>query len=410
MVKSDIKKYAELLIKTGVNLQKGEMLVISAPVNAVELVRETTKQAYKNGASNVNVLWNDEVVTKMGYKYRTKKQLAEVPDWIVQQREYFIDKKIAYLVIISDDPENLKGINPEKIAISRRATGKALKKFREYTGSNKIRWSIAAYPNKSWAKKMFPQLPANLALKKQWEYIAKTVRLDYDNPINEWVEHQKKVENRCKILNSAEITEFKYTNSLGTNLTVGMPEGYVFCGGAEAGSLDGVMFTANLPTEEVFSSPNRNAINGKLYSSMPLCRNGSIIKDFWFEFVNGKIVNFGAKEGYDNLKSIIDTDEGSHYLGEIALVGYNSPIRNLETMFFETLFDENASCHFAIGSCYPGCLTGGTEMTTEQLLEKGLNDSIEHVDFMVGTSDLSITAKTKDGREIVVFENGDWVF
>ncbi|MBE5742993.1 MAG: aminopeptidase [Clostridiales bacterium] len=410
MVKSDLKKYAELLIKTGVNLQKGEMLVITAPINAVELVRETTKFAYKMGASNVNVLWNDEVVTKYGYKYRSKKQLSEVPEWIVAQREYFIEKKIAYLVIISDDPENLKGINPEKIATARRASGKALKKFREYTGSNKIRWSIGAYPNKAWAKKMFPNLPSNLAVKKQWEYIAKTVRLDYDNPVKEWENHQKMIENRCKILNEANIKTFTYKNSLGTNLTVGMPDGYLFCGGGEQGSLDGVWFTANLPTEEVFSSPDRKSINGKLYSSMPLCRNGSIIKDFWFEFKDGRIIDFGAKEGYDNLKSIIDTDEGSHYLGEIALVGYNSPIRNLETMFYETLFDENASCHFAIGSCYAGCLKGGTELSTEQLLERGLNDSIEHVDFMVGTKDLSITATTKDGKEFAVFKDGDWVF
>jgi len=410
MLKTDIKKYAELMIKTGVNLQKGQMLVISAPVIALDLVRETVKQAYKCGASNVNVLWNDEIVSKYGYKYRTKKQLSEVPDWIVQQREHYIEKQIAYLVIISDDPENLKGINPDKIATARRANGKALKKFREYTSSNKIRWSIAAYPNKVWAKKMFPNLPSNLAEKKQWEYIKKTVRLDCDDPIKEWENHQKNIENRCKILNESNIKTFTYKNSLGTNLTVGMPKGYIFCGGAEEGALDNVPFTANMPTEEVFSSPDRRLVNGKLYSSMPLCRNGQIINDFWFEFKDGKIVDFGAKEGYENLKSIIDTDEGSHYLGEIALVGYNSPIRNLETMFYETLFDENASCHFAIGDCYPGCLTGGTEMTTEQLLEKGLNNSIEHVDFMVGTRDLSITAETVDGKIIEVFKDGDWVF
>ena len=410
MNKRDLEKYAELLIKTGVNLQKGEMLVISAPVLAADLVRATVKQAYKIGACNVNVLWNDDAISKMGYKYRSKKQLAEVPDWIVAQREYFIDKMIDYLVIISDDPENLKGIKPEKIAIARRATGKALKKFREYTSSNKIRWSIGAYPNKAWAKKMFPELPSNIGLIKLWDYIKKTVRLDEENPVLAWEEHQKMVENRCKVLNDAKITSFTYKNSKGTNLTVGMPKGYIFCGGAEEGSLDGVPFTANLPTEEVFSSPLKTSVNGKLVASMPLCRNGSIIKGFWFEFKDGRIVDYGAKEGYDNLKSIIETDEGSHYLGEIALVGYNSPIRNLDTLFYETLFDENASCHFAIGDCYPGCVTGGNDMTSEQLAEVGLNSSLEHVDFMVGTEDLSITATTEEGKTLVVFENGDWVF
>lgn len=410
MLKKQLNSYAELLVKIGVNLQKGEMLVISAPINTADLVRATVKCAYKTGASEVLVLWNDDDISKLGYKYRTKKSLGEVPDWVVMQREYFINKKIVYLGISSSDPEALKGINPQKLAISRRASGKALKKFHDYTSSNKIRWAIASYPNKAWAKKMFPNLSSKQAMDKLWEYIMKTVRLDCDNPVKEWQNHQERISKRCKILNEAKIDAFIYTNSLGTNLTVGMPKGYLFCGGAEAGALDGVMFTANLPTEEVFSCPDRKRVNGKVFSSMPLCVNGSLVKDFWFEFKDGRIIDYGAKEGFENLKNIVETDEGSHYLGEIALVGYNSPIRNLDTLFYKTLFDENASCHFAIGSCYPTCIEGGGEMTTEELLEKGLNDSLEHVDFMVGTADLTITAKTVDGKEFKVFQNGDWVF
>lgn len=403
-----LDKYARLAIRIGVNLQKGEMLVVNAPVSAQKFVEKVVKQAYREGARNVEVQWTDETIGKLNYKYRSKKELANVPEWVRVRSDYYIDEKIAYLNIFSEDPEGLKGVNPEKVAIARRARGKALQRFRDYTGSNKLRWCILAYPNKAWAKKMFPTLSVSAAIEKQWQYIAKTVRLDTEDPIAAWNEHQRKITERCRILNSAKIRSFTYKNSIGTNVTVGMPDGYIFCGGAEKGEQDGVYFTANLPTEEVFSSPDRTSVNGRIVAALPLCRNGHIIDKFWFEFKNGKIVDYGAEQGYDNLKSIIETDEGSHYLGEIALVGYNSPIRNLETMFYETLFDENASCHFAIGDCYPTCLKNGADMTKEELLSHGLNSSIEHVDFMVGTKDLEITAETKSGDILKIFENGEW--
>ncbi len=401
-------KYAELLVKVGVNLQKKEMLVISAPVMARDFVVKITKAAYKAGASNVEVLWTDEELTKINFKSRTKSSLAEVPEWVVMQREYFIEKKVAYIGILSDDPENLKGVSVEKITTARRARSKALKKFREYTSSNKIRWSLVGYPNKAWAKKMFPDLSPTKAVEKQLEYIAKTVRLYEEDPVAAWAEHQRNLERRCSVLNNANIKTFIYKSSNGTDFSIDMPEGYIFCGGAEKGALDGVMFTANMPTEEVFSSPDKRTANGTLVAAMPLCRNGNIIKNFKIHFKDGRITSYEAEEGYDNLKSIIETDEGSHYLGEIALVGYNSPIRNLNTLFFETLYDENASCHFAIGDCYPACLTGGVDMSEEELAKKGLNSSLEHVDFMVGAKDLSITAITHGGDKIKIFENGEW--
>ena len=410
MNNTQLNKYAELLVKVGVNLQKGERLVVSSPVSAADLTRKVVKVAYKYGASCVEVLWNDNEISKQGYKHRSKKSLAEVPEWVADQWKYYIDEKICYLKISSSDPEAFKGVNPEKMAISRRASGRAMRCFHDYTSSNKIRWAIGAYPNRAWAKKMFPDLKANIAEKKLWDYIVKSVRLDCEDPILAWLDHQENIVKRCQILTDAKITSFTYKNSLGTNLTVGMPKDYIFCGGAEMGVLDSVLFTANIPTEEVFSCPDRNAVNGRLVASMPLCSSGTLIKDFWFEFKDGRIVDYGASEGYEVLKNIIETDEGSHYLGEIALVGYNSPINNLNALFYTTLFDENASCHFAIGACYPTCIKGGGDMTTEQLLEKGLNDSLEHVDFMVGTKDLSITAETEDGKTITVFKDGDWVF
>lgn len=408
MTKKIISNYADLLIKVGVNLQKKEKLVISAPVIAADLVREIANKAYKNGAREVEVLWNDESLLRLDYKYRSMKSLAAVPEWEKLQREGFIEDRVCYIVIASHDPEALKKVKTEKIATARRAKNLAFAKFRDYTSSNKIRWTIAAYPNKAWAKKVFPQDASSVAVKKLWNAIIASVRLDADNPMKAWEEHQNNLQRRCKILNDAKIKKLTYKNFIGTNFSVSMPKNYLFCGGAEEGALDGVMFTANMPTEEVFSSPERLSANGKLVSAMPLCRNGQIIDNFWIEFKNGKIIGYGAEKGYENLKSIIESDEGSHYLGEIALVGYSSPIRNQGVLFYETLFDENASCHFAIGDSYPNCVKNGGDMNEDELKAAGLNCSVEHVDFMVGTKDLSIVCETEDGKTFDVFKNGEW--
>lgn len=408
MTKKIISNYADLLIKVGVNLQKKEKLVISAPVIAADLVREIANKAYKNGAREVEVLWNDESLLRLDYKYRSMKSLAAVLEWAKMQRDGFIEDRVCYIVIASHDPEALKKVKTEKIATARRAKNLAFAKFRDYTSSNKIRWTIAAYPNKAWAKKVFPQDTASAAMKKLWNAIIASVRLDADNPMKAWEEHQNNLQRRCKILNGAKIKKLTYKNSIGTDFSVSMPKNYLFCGGAEEGALDGVMFTANMPTEEVFSSPERLSANGKLVSAMPLCRNGQIIDNFWIEFKNGKIIGYGAEKGYENLKSIIESDEGSHYLGEIALVGYSSPIRNQGVLFYETLFDENASCHFAIGDSYPNCVKNGGDMNEDELKDAGLNCSVEHVDFMVGTKDLSIVCETEDGKTFDVFKNGEW--
>ena len=408
MTKKIISNYADLLIRVGVNLQKKEKLVISAPVIAADLVREIANKAYKNGAREVEVLWNDESLLRLDYKYRSMKSLAAVPEWGKLQRDGFIEDRVCYIVIASHDPEALKKVKTEKIATARRAKNLAFAKFRDYTSSNKIRWTIAAYPNKAWAKKVFPQDSSSAAVKKLWNAIIASVRLDTDNPMKAWEVHQNNLQRRCKILNDAKIKKLTYKNSIGTNFSVSMPKNYLFCGGAEEGALDGVMFTANMPTEEVFSSPERLSANGKLVSAMPLCRNGQIIDNFWIEFKNGKIIGYGAEKGYENLKSIIESDEGSHYLGEIALVGYSSPIRNQGVLFYETLFDENASCHFAIGDSYPNCVKNGGDMNEDELKVAGLNCSVEHVDFMVGTKDLSIVCETEDGKTFDVFKNGEW--
>lgn len=408
-MEKQLQRYAELVIKQGVNLHEGEVVAIACPVMAAELAEAIAEQAYKNGASEVITFWSNAKIAKLGYEHRSMESLTTVPDYVVASRDYILEKKGVFISIISEIPGIYKDVDPVKVAETGRASSKALHRFRESTNLNKTRWCLVAYPNEQWAKQMFPDLDGAAALEKQWDYIQKTLRLDREDALGAWKEHQAALARRSKILNDAKIKTFHYKNSIGTDFSVGMPKGYLFTGAVEK-SFDGVDFTANMPTEEVFSSPDKNTAEGTLVSALPLVRNGVIIENFSITFEKGRIVDYKAEKGYETLKQIIETDEGSHRLGEIALIGFNSPIQNLNALFYNTLFDENASCHFAIGRAFPTCIEGGFEMTKEQLAEAGLNDSLQHVDFMVGTADLSITATCEDGSEMVVFENGNWAF
>jgi len=401
--------YAELIVRQGINLEQGEMVAISADVESADLVEAVAEAAYKAGAKKVVIFWMHAKIGKMAYQYQTDEDLTSIPDWIVASRDWVVENKAPLINIISERPELLKDIDPNKIKIATIASSNAMKNLREATGSDKIRWCLAAYPNEEWAEKVFPDLKGEKAVVQLWKHIHKTVRLDKKNPLEMWRRHANSLAKRARILNRAKIKSIRMTNSIGTDITMDMPKGYEFTGAAKACHY-GRDFTANLPTEEVFASPDFRTANGKVVGALPLVRRGVIINDFWMEFKDGRCINFGAKEGYETLKGIIETDEGSHYLGEIALVGYNSPIQNLKTLFYNTLFDENASCHLAIGRSFAGCVKNGTNMSKEQLKAAGMNDSIEHVDFMIGTADLSVVATKHDGSELVIFENGDWVF
>ncbi|MCL2675648.1 MAG: aminopeptidase [Firmicutes bacterium] len=404
-----LQMYAELIVKQGLNLEKGEMLAISADIECAPLADAVAEFAYKAGACRVVMFWGSPKQGKLAYQYQSDETLREVPDYVVASRDYLIEKKAAYLGIASELPDFLSDVDPEKIKISTIASSIALKRFRESTGSNKTRWCLCAYPNETWAKKVFPGLTAEKALGKMWDYVYKTLRMDTPDPLTAWKKHEHDLERRSVILNDAGIESLTFKNSLGTDFEVWLPEGYVFSGAAEK-SFYGRAFTANLPTEEVFCSPDYRKAEGKVVSSLPLVRRGAIIKNFWFEFKGGAVVDFGAEDGYETLKGIIESDEGARYLGEVALVGYNSPIQNLKTLFYCTLFDENASCHLAVGRGFGACLKGGLEMTKDELKERGINDSLEHVDFMIGTPDLSVVAKKRGGGNMVIFKDGDWTF
>ncbi len=404
----NLEKYAELIIRVGLNLQAGEELVISAPIESAELVRSVTKAGYEAGARLVTVFYDDEVVARQTFLNAEESVITSIPEYLKASKKYIVDSKAVYLGIICDDPQIFDGVNPEKITSRQRAVVKACPEYRRSLDNNETRWCLVAYPHEKWAKKVFPN--KENAMELLGEKISTSLWLDKENCLQQWQEHSHSLARRSKILNEAKIKRFHYKNSLGTDFTIDMPKGYIFSGANEKGTLDGIDFVANMPTQEVFSSPDYRTANGKLVGSMPLVRNGVIIKDFYLVFRDGVVVEYNAKEGEQTLKEILNIDEGMKRLGEIALVDYNSPIRKSEVLYFETLFDENASCHFALGKSFSSCYTGGSGMSKEELLKVGLNDSLSHVDFMIGTNDLSITAECENGESMEIFIDGKWAF
>ena len=407
--KTKLEQYAELVIKIGVNLQENQELVINADVSDCEFARIIADVAYKNKAKKVTMMWRDELFTKMRYENEQIETLVDIPQYQIDERNYAVEKSSAYLCILSEDPNLMKDISPKILAETSKAKNIAFQKFYDASMKNQIRWNLIAVPSVSWAKTIFPELSNEDAVNKLWEYIFKTMRLDKNNPIEEWQKHISQLKTRSEFLNNANLKELHYKNSIGTDLVIGLPENYLFEGCGEK-ALDGVPFVANMPTEEIFTAPHRLKVDGKVVASMPLVYNGTKIENFGFTFEKGRIVDFFAESGYEVLKNLIETDEGSHYLGEVALVQFNSPIRNLNTLFYNTLFDENASCHLAIGEAYPSCLKDGSAKSKTELFELGLNDSLEHVDFMIGTSDLQIDGITKDENKISIFKDGNFVF
>ena len=404
-----LKKYAELIVKQGVNLQPNQELVIDASIENYELVREITKMAYQVGAKDVIVHYTDEIVSRLRYENCDIKHFEKVPSYIKELRNEYALHHAAIVTISSTDPEVMKGIDPKKISTWSQALHIDCKTFYDHLDLGINRWCIVGAPSVKWANKVFPDMSDKEAVKALWQAIFKVTRCDQDDPIEAWNQHRASFEKRVNILNHAKIKSLHFTNSLGTDLTIGLNQDYLFAGGGGC-TTDGIYFFPNIPTEEIFSSPNKDEVDGIVYSSMPLNYNGNLIEDFSITFKKGRIVDFKAEKGYDVLKSIIETDEGSHYLGEVALVPYDSPIRNMNILFYNTLFDENASCHLAIGRGFAECIKDGLSMNKEQLFEKGINNSNTHVDFMVGTQDLSIVAILDNGEEMVIFKEGNYAF
>lgn len=402
-----LEKYAHLIVKTGINLQDNQTLVISAPIECASFTRLVAQKAYQEGARDVVIQWRDELFSKIRYLHAPEEIFEEFPEW---QKEFYLSyvhQGAAFLSIAASDPELMKDVSPERITKSQKASNTALKDYRDRLMSNKNTWCVVSIPTASWSKKVFPHLSEEESIEKLWDVILKTVRADTENPIDSWEKHKANLKTRMDFLNSLALTSLHYKNSLGTDLIIELPENHIWLGGSEF-TPDGIEFIANMPTEEVFTLPKKTGVNGKVVSSLPLNYNGNLIENFSMTFKDGKIVNFSAEKGCETLKTIIETDEGSHFLGEVALVPYNSPISNSNILFFNTLFDENASCHLALGKAYPVCMKNSADLTPEDFPKLGINESLVHVDFMIGTSDLEISGMTSDGNSIPIFRNGNF--
>lgn len=407
MKKTVLKNYAKLIATMGLNVQKGQEVLIRAELDQPEFVKYVVEECYKAGASKVSIDWTYQPLTKTHVRYQKLKTLSTVEKWQEERLKMQVEKLPCELYILSEDPDGLNGVNQEKLAKSTQAKYKVIKQYKDAM-ENKQQWCIAAVPSVAWAKKVFPGMPKSKAVEKLWEAILYTSRADKD-PIKAWKEHNRDITERCAYLNSLGIKTLEYKASNGTDLKVGLIDDAVFMGACET-SLQGYTFNANIPSEEVFMSPKKGEAEGIVYASKPLSYQGELIEDFWIRFEGGKAVEVHAEKNEELLKKLIAMDENAAYLGEVALVPYDSPISNLGITFYNTLFDENAACHLALGRGFTNCIKDYEKYTLEELWEKGINDSMIHEDFMIGTEDLSIVGITKEGKRVQIFKDGNWAF
>lgn len=401
-----LEKYAQLAIETGVNLQKGQTLVINAPIEGADFAKLVAKKAYEHGANYVHINWADDELSLLRFTYAPDDVLENVPDWLQEQYNWFAEIDSAVLSIHSSNPDLLKDIDPARVALAQKASSQAMKKFREYQMNDRIRWSIISIPTGDWAQKVFPNESREQAVAKLWDAIVKIVRVDQEDPIAAWEDHNETLRKARAVLNERNYSSL-HLKAPGTDLKIGLPKGHIWHGG-DALSEKGVVFNPNIPTEEVFSAPDKYNVNGTVSNTLPLNYGGGVIDDFTLTFKDGKVVDFSAKQGEDILKHLLDTDEGARRLGEIALVPDESPISQSGIIFYNTLFDENASVHIALGKAYPTNMKDGDQMDDQQLDEAGINDSLTHVDFMIGSDKMDIDGVYENGETEAVFRNGTW--
>ncbi len=403
-----LEKYAALAVEVGVNVQPGQTLVVTAPLQAAPFVRKVVKRAYEIGAKHVHVEWNDDEVIRTKYELAPSEAFLEYPMWRAKGWEEMAADNAAFLSIIAANPDLLKGIEPQRIKDANIASSTALQPFRNYAMSDKISWSIVAVPSQAWADKVFPEVNEGERIQALWDAIFQATRVDQDNPVEAWKAHTHILDQKADRLNERKYKALHYT-APGTDLTIEIPKAHLWVSAGSHNSA-GTVFVANMPTEEVFTAPLKTGVNGTVTSTKPLSYAGNLIENFSLTFENGRIVDYTAEHGYETLKGLIETDEGSHYLGEVALVPHHSPISNTNLIFYNTLFDENASNHIAIGKAYAFNLVDGKNMSKEELAENGINDSLTHVDFMIGSADMDIDGILEDGTTEPVFRAGNWAF
>lgn len=399
--------YAKLVVEVGANVQSGEPVLISCPVDAANFARLLAKHSYFRGASEVVVNWADDYLSLLKYENQSIDVLSHIPDFKYDEMKYYYEKGANLIKVYAEDPELLKDIEIEKLNQASKARAQKFKSLQKYTMNDIISWTIVSVPTKAWAEKIFPNLKGKKAIDELWNKIFEVTRMNEENPLLSWSKHIKNLEEKADYLNQHQFEKLHYKSSNGTDLVIGLPKNHIWMSAGSKNS-KGSYFVPNIPTEEVFTLPHKDKVDGIVYSTKALAVNGKVVENFWLKFENGKVVDFDAESGKDSLKSIFDQDENARSLGEVALVPYDSPISKSNLMFFNTLFDENASCHLAFGQAYPTTIEGGTEMTKEELEANGVNDSLLHHDFMIGSKDLNITAYLSDGREVQIFKNGNW--
>ena len=407
MKKTVLREYAKLIVRCGANVQKDQEVMIYAGLDQPEFVQMVAEEAYKAKAKKVMVEWSYQPLSKVHTRYQSVKTLGDVPQWQKERRQHMVDTVPCRIHIISDDPDGLKGMNMQKLAKARKLSYPILKPYADQL-EGKQQWCIAAVPGVAWAKKVFPGCSRHQAVEKLWEAILSASRVDGD-PVAAWERHNANLKARCDYLNSLGIESLHYTADNGTDLTVGMIPQAKFCGGGET-SRQGIYFNPNIPTEECFISPMRGKAEGVVYSTKPLSYQGQLIDHFSFRFEKGKVVEAKAEKGEELLNTLIAMDEGAAYLGECALVPQASPISESGLLFYNTLFDENAACHLAIGRGFDDTIENYHELTVEQCRELGINDSMVHEDFMIGCDTMNIDAVTRDGKTVPIFRNGNWAF
>jgi len=401
-----LEMYANLIVKKGVNVQPEQPVFITIPVEVADFARILTKSAYEAGASEVYVHWVDDELSLLKFTYASDEVLESFPQWEVAKREEFAEKGAAFISVYASDPDLLKDIDPSRVAKDAKASGQALTKFRSYLMNDEMPWTVVSIPTVGWAKKVFPNETEEKAVELLWEAIQKTVRLNEADPIAAWDRHNETLEQLRTKLNEKQYEKLIFT-APGTKLEVGLPKGHIWHGGA-AVSQKGTVFNPNMPTEEVFSAPHKYNVNGTVSSTKPLHYGGSVIDGFTLTFKDGEVVDFSAEQGEEVLEHLLNTDEGAKRLGEVALVPHESPISQSGIVFYNTLFDENASCHLALGKAYPTNVEGGEKMDEKALDENGINDSMVHVDFMIGSEEMNIDGVLADGKKEPVFRNGTW--
>ncbi|MEC0370438.1 aminopeptidase [Paenibacillus chibensis] len=402
-----LEKYAELVIQVGVNIQPGQVLLVQSPLEAVDFTRHVVSKAYEAGAKFVQVDWDDEKITRIRYEKAPDDSFGYYPKWQADTMEQLAEGGGAVLHIKVPDPELFRGIDSAKVSTAVKAAAVARETYQSYVRSNKVTWSLIKAPTKAWADKVFADLPEEQRIEAMWEAVFQMNRVTSDNdPVAAWKEHIQTLKQKQEFMNHKRYKALHY-RAPGTDLHVEMPDGYLWLGGGDYNE-DGNYFVANMPTEEIYTMPHRLGVNGAVSSTLPLNLNGRLVEGIKLTFKDGKVVEYAAESGREHLTSLLETDEGASYLGEMALVPADSPISKMKRVFFNTGIDENASCHFALGSSYPVNIEGGTKLSKEELLARGANVSLTHVDFMVGSAELEIDGELPDGTMEPVFRNGVW--